>query len=746
MQIYLLAANLFALAALFLGFGNFSKGKDNWRLVPLFILVICRSLSLIVVLTGLEQGWTDTLSGLLEIGSTLCIIWALSSLTFPWPKAVWVGVVGSLILTLLPLIPTWPVPIQIHIIILAICGVLFLALFEPAKIRWPHLGAPLMLALANFLILLDLPYLAWWINLLAYVLFISAIHWESIQAYHVLYRNRQHAAEAMVQEAIDLSREQQRWIEASELINASPNLNQSMEHIVRSMAQLTHTDQSAIFMFDTNGPGQMRLASLYSPERPVHLAKLGQVVFNLDSCPPLHIALSDQQPLLLSQANGNGLSYLYGLWHEDRAGPTLIQPLAIRGRPVGALVLGNPVTHRPLKESDQRLCRTLAPQLATMVEHRRRYLQLEAEAETILSQAQNPPNPLADQLPTLEVINEGVVVSDASGRVQLANRAAERILGKTEAELLNQPIGSIYGAIDSSDTIENLAAAFSRRNQPLPTFFEDDERAIQGSLIPWRNQHGEWRGIIALFRDVTREIKADKARNDFIAALSRELRAPLTAIKGYSDLIVQGAWQDYSAEQLRVQQIIQSSAEQMAGILDNAIQITVQNRHKVLPRFEEVEVAKVIEEVLQHMIPLIRVRELTLKHDIRPDLPTLIADPKHIQQILNNLLSNACRFTPPGGKVSLRAWVQMERAGRVERPHLLLMVADNGIGIPRSEQKRIFNPFYQLKQSSIETDLGMGMGLAVVKDLVELHNGRVWVESMVGQGSMFYVALPLTQD
>jgi two-component system sensor histidine kinase VicK len=74
------------------------------------------------------------------------------------------------------------------------------------------------------------------------------------------------------------------------------------------------------------------------------------------------------------------------------------------------------------------------------------------------------------------------------------------------------------------------------------------------------------------------------------------------------------------------------------------------------------------------------------------------------------------------------------------------MVADNGIGIPRSEQKRIFNPFYQLKQSSIETDLGMGMGLAVVKDLVELHNGRVWVESMVGQGSMFYVALPLTQD
>jgi signal transduction histidine kinase len=88
----------------------------------------------------------------------------------------------------------------------------------------------------------------------------------------------------------------------------------------------------------------------------------------------------------------------------------------------------------------------------------------------------------------------------------------------------------------------------------------------------------------------------------------------------------------------------------------------------------------------------------------------------------------------------------MKRAGNSLYPHLLLVVADNGVGIPRSEQKRIFDAFYQIKNQNVEEQIGMGMGLAVVKDLVELHSGRVWVESVVGAGSTFYVSLPLTQE
>jgi len=748
MQIYLLATNFLALAALILGLGSFSGGRRSWRLVPLFLLVISRSLSLIVYLSVSNSSDARLLGGL-EVFSAFCLVWTLvdfpAAWPTPWPLLARVGVAGAIILVSLALIPGWPVPSPLHSLVIAVFSTPFI-LVSAGGVRWPHLAVPFILAFGNFLSLLDLTTPAWLIYLLAYVFFISAIHGESVLTFRQKYAERQQMAEALVQEAIDSSREQQRWLEVSEILNTIPNLNQSMEHIVRSMAQATHVDRSAIFILDAQGAGQARLATLYNPQRPLHLVRQAEVRFDLEHCPPLQRSIETQEPLLLPQQNINGLDSLYGLWREDRAGPTLIQPLVIKGRPVGALMLGNPVTSRPIRPSDMRLCRQLAPQIATMVEHRRRYQELEAEAEAMAETVQKKTQEPDRHLAILETISDGVVVSDASGRVQLVNQAAERILGKLRWELLDQPIGTIYGEIDSGEPIENLAAAFSRRNQPLPTFFESDERAIQGRLIPWRSPQGEWLGIIAIFRDVSREVKADRARNDFIAALSRELRAPLTAIKGYSDLIVHGEMGEYSPEQLQVQRIIHSSADQMAAVLDNAIQISAQNRHKVLPRFEEVQVAAIIEDALRDLASLVRLRELKLTQHIPADLPPVAADPKHLRQILDNLLSNACRFTPPGGKVALQVSVEMERAGNTFHPRLLLTVTDNGVGIPRSEQKRIFDAFYQLKSQRAAEQRGMGMGLAVVKDLVELHNGRVWVESVVGEGSTFYVSLPLTQE
>lgn len=749
MQIYLLATDLFALAALLLGVGSFSGGRRSWRLLPLFLLVISRSLGLIISLTALERSQVDLLLGALEVFSTFCLVGALTDLPprwpAPWPMLAWVGAAAALVLTLLSLLPAWPVPAQFHSLIIAVFSTP-LILMSAGEMRWTPLAAPLTVALANFLSLLDLTGAAWLVNLLAYVFLISAIHGASVLTYRQRYAERQKAAEALVQEAVDLNREHQRWLEVSEMLNAIPNLSQSMEHIVRSMAQVTHVDESAIFILDSNSLGQARLATLYSPQRPLHLGAQEQIVFNLENCPPLQQSIDTQEQLLLPQQNANGLQHLYGLWREQQAGPTLIQPLVIKGRPVGALMLGNPISSRPIRESDMRLCRNLAPQISTIVEHRRRYLELEAEAEamaeTVQKQAQAPDGNLA----ILETISDGLVVSDARGRVQLVNQAAERILGKLRWELLDQPIGTIYGEIDSGEPIEDLAVAFARRNQPLPTFFENEERAIQGRLIPWRNPSGEWLGIVAVFRDVSREVKADRARNDFIAALSRELRAPLTAVKGYSDLILQGAISDYTAEQLHVQRIIHSSADRMVAVLDNAIQVSAQNRHKLLPRFEEIDLTSIINEALGDIIPLVRLRELKLTREVQSDLPPVAADPKHMRQILDNLLINACHFTPPGGQVALQAKVEMERVGNAHYPRLLLTVADNGIGIPRSEHKRIFDAFYQIKNQNVDAQIGMGMGLAVVKDLVELHNGRVWVESVVGEGSTFHVSIPLTQE
>jgi PAS domain S-box-containing protein len=689
----------------------------------------------------------------------------MANLPSPWDNLTRVGIGIALVLSLLPLFPGWPIPPEIHSLIIAIFSPL-LILISWGRVRWTHLAPPLILAIANFLLIFELNSLSWLLSLLAYAVLIGAVHADTLRAHRRLFEDRRQIAEVLTQEAISYSQEQQRLLEASRMIGSVSDLNRSVEHIARSMAQVTQVDQSVIFLLDQESLGTAHLATFYSPDGEFYVTSQDDITFPLAECPPLQQAIQDGEQLLLPQEQTNGLQSLYSLWFEEQSGPTLIQPLAVQGEPVGALVLGNPHSHRPIYDSDLRLCDSLSAQISTIVEYRRRYLELESETE---HQPVTPPSP-SPRSPAIEVedtetlvvphqtfeaeayvaifqaISDGVVVSDRMGRVRWVNQAAEQILGKAAQALVGQPIGTIYGEIDSREPIEDLVVAFSRRNQPLPTFVESEERAIQGRLIPWRNAELEWLGIIAVFRDVTREVKADRARNDFIAALSRELRAPLTAVKGYSELITNGAMNDYSSEQLRVQHIIHSSAERMVEVLDNAIQITAQNRHQILPRFEEIDVKRIIDESLREVASLARLRELELTWEIKQELPTIAADRKQLRRILDNLLSNACRFTPHGGRVTLRAWPQTERDGNSYRPQLCLSVADNGVGVAPSELKRVFDPFYQVKDHRIDEEGGMGMGLAVVRDLVQMHNGRVWVESVPGEGSVFYVVLPLTQE
>ncbi|MEW5960561.1 MAG: ATP-binding protein [Chloroflexota bacterium] len=767
MQIYLIATNLFSIVALLLGLGPLAGQRRRRRLWPLFLLAISRSVILLLALLTFERGQVvvASLMSALEVFSTFCLVWILSDptaqLPAPWSSLRRWGTGGALLLSFLSLWPAWPVPFQLHSLIIAIFSPLLLILSRRQR-RWVYLTPPLTLAVANFFSLFDLTGLSWLVNMLAYALLIYAVHQSHLQAYDEMYRDRQQESETLALDAITLSQEQRRWLDAARSLSAVPDLNRSMEHIAEVMARVLHVDQSAVVMLDVNAIGQAQLVTFYSAEQPFLVTGRDEVTFALADYPLLVRAIEERQQLLLPRQNLNGLDSLYALWYEDRAGPTLIQPLSITGQPVGVLVLGNPITRRPIYDNDARLCQSLAIQIAAMVEYRRRYIQLEMLAHEAIAtpmpeQPRLPASPL--QPPVIrqsvemeayealfEAIGDGVVVSDNVGRIKWVNNAAEHILGKAKQVLIGQPIGAIYGQIDSGEPIEDLVVAFSRRNHPLPTFIETEDRAIQGRLMPWRNREREWLGIIAVFRDVTREVKADRARNDFIAALSHELRSPLTSIKGYMELMTNGLMEEYSPEKLRVYQIINSSAERMKQVLDNAIQISAQTRRQVLPRFEEIDPQKIIAEALREITPLAQVRELELSQEIKTGLPLLAADARHLRRILDNLLSNACRFTPPGGRVTLRAWVQAEREANQTRDHLLLAVADNGIGIPPGEIKRIFDPFYQVEHQDQSIESGMGMGLAVVKELVQLHNGRVWVESAPGQGSIFQVALPLTQE
>jgi PAS domain S-box-containing protein len=806
----LLTVDLLALTALLLGFAGFATEERAERLFPLLALLIAQTLALVIALTQMAQ--YREIIGTLQVLSALCLIWALTGPTphLPIRQREIMAITGVLAIffALLPLIPGWPVPWQIHSLLVVTVGVL-LIFYGQGEARWTHLAPPLILGLVYILTLpgLGLTNLSWLLTLLAYAIFVAAIHIDSSQLDRDTIqrlREREIEAERLVVETTDQNRERQRLLEASQLISNMPSLNQSLEHLVSSMAQITRVDQAAIFMLDVKAMGLVHLGTVYSPERPFHITSRDEMVFELDEIPLLDQVIETQEQLWVPAENAGEVRPVYALWREDRTGPTLLQPLSIQGRPVGALLLGNPVSQQAMALEDARLCRDLAPHISLVLEYRRRYLELELEAEAMAARVQQQfaapvrervpgpdwrepapeppparepppaevePEPVVESIrqmgakpaglpgetvdavspeiieqyeAVLESIGDGVVLSDTSGRVRLVNKAAERVLGRPRRKLIDQPIGLVYGQIDSSESIENLAVAFSRRNQPLPTFFEDGDRSIQGRLIPWRNEQNEWMGIIGVFRDITREVRADEARNQFVAGLSNELRSPLTMIKGYSELIANSRMGDYTPEQVRIQKIIFSNAEQMVEVLDNAIKLAVSDKHQFVVKFEEVNVSKLIDAALREIRPLLEGRKLELVHETSPDLPLIEADRRHLRRILDNLLSNACRFTSREGRVTLRTWVQSESPGKVARLHI--SIADNGVGIPRREIEKIFQPFYQVKSQKLDEKPGMGIGLAVVKELVDLHNGKILVESTEGAGSMFQVILPISQE
>jgi len=391
MQTYFIAANLFALTAFLLGLNDFSKGRRGWRLLPLFLLVTSRSVSLIIFLamTTDEKPATSTINAL-EAFSAFCAVWALINpfgyMSALWQRLAWFWGIIALFLSLLLLFPDWPVPYQIHILIIVVFGT-SLILVSLGQISWLHLAAPLVLALAYFFGLLGLNSIFDLVVLLAYGFLIGALHWESVQT----YLGRQRASEAMAQDALFFSQERQRLLEVREIISAVPSLSQSMEHVARSMAHITHSDQSVILVLDVKAMDRVRPAAIYCPEHPIDLEKLKKTTFEIAAYTPLQAAFDhQQQKMLYPHSNGNGLENLYTIWQEKRSGPTLIQPLLLQGKAIGALILGNPVTGQAIQEHDQALCRNLASQIAIMVEAHRHNVNLQSQIEELTAQAAQP--------------------------------------------------------------------------------------------------------------------------------------------------------------------------------------------------------------------------------------------------------------------------------------------------------------------------------------------------------------------
>ncbi|MDF1512303.1 MAG: GAF domain-containing protein [Anaerolineae bacterium] len=345
----------------------------------------------------------------------------------------------------------------------------------------------------------------------------------------------------------------------------------------------------------------------------------------------------------------------------------------------------------------------------------------------------------------LEGIADGVMVADAEGKITLFNAAAERILSITKNQALGRFQDDILG-LYGSDAREWLARIEYWKKHPgdsgSDAYFaqrlEVGRRFVSVHLSPVVSSSKEFLGVVAVFRDITSEIEADRAKSDFVSTVSHELRTPMTSIVGYVDLIMKGVVGPVSEMQMSFLNKIQVNADRLTDLVNDLLDISRIEEGRIELQMEPVSMEELIQQVTELVTPTIVEKDQILDTVVPGELPPVYGDPARLRQILTNLIGNAYKYTPVGGKITVYAYV---REGMVH-----VAVADTGIGIAPENQKRIFERFYRVEDDPAVYEVsGTGLGLAITLSLIQMHGGSISLESELGEGSTFTFSVPLAQ-
>jgi signal transduction histidine kinase len=247
----------------------------------------------------------------------------------------------------------------------------------------------------------------------------------------------------------------------------------------------------------------------------------------------------------------------------------------------------------------------------------------------------------------------------------------------------------------------------------------------------------QFAGTVIVLRDITSEQELAQAKSDFVSIVSHELRTPMTSIKGYTDLMLKGAVGSLNDQQVRFLSTVKSNIDRMANLVQDLLDISRIEAGRIKIERKPLDMSQVVREVSETVAEAVREAGLVLEVKVDPGLPTVQADRGLVIQVLLNLVSNAYRYTPAGGRITVSVFGS-DDAIQVD-------VTDTGIGIPEDEQVTVFERFYRADHPVVRERTGTGLGLPIAKSLVEMHRGKLWVQSQVDQGSTFSFTLPLTE-
>ena len=349
----------------------------------------------------------------------------------------------------------------------------------------------------------------------------------------------------------------------------------------------------------------------------------------------------------------------------------------------------------------------------------------------------------------LNSIGDGVIATDTYGRIMMVNKTAERLLDQTAPELFGKSVTETLSLFDGETGVPLL-----KEQRPLDIALTTGRTISTHAAEGYRIYIGKNGrkfpvsitaapvrlnkiiiGGIETFRDISKSQEIDKAKSEFVSLASHQLRTPLTIIGLYSEMLKsESGSKNLTTEQKKYLNEIVNANKRMIKLVDlilNVSRIDLGVLNVVSMPIDFVEIA---ETIWKEFLPQIKNKELKFEKNYDANLPILKSDPKLLEVILENLVSNAVKYTPPQGQIEL----SIKPKGQT----MIIKVSDTGYGIPASQQNKVFSKMFRAENVLNKDADGTGLGLYMVKSIVEKMGGKIWFESEENKGTSFFVILP----
>lgn len=370
----------------------------------------------------------------------------------------------------------------------------------------------------------------------------------------------------------------------------------------------------------------------------------------------------------------------------------------------------------------------------------------------------NPPTVLpkqAEQIPVpqttamvLSAIQDAIIALDLQGNIVMFNLAAEKLTGATAKEVIGRPIDQIIKVYEQK--IEVPRVIFSPSNK---TNFEGVVYTGQGiKIVSFKNRQvyvnfisSQIKGgsqadlsCILTLHDLTEEKNFETMKLDFVSMAAHELRTPLTSIKGYLSVFINENKEKFDTDQSMFLTRISISAEQLLNLVENLLNVSKIERGIFNVNLESTDWIIIVQQIFDQSTERAKEKDLEFTF-IKPEstFPEVMVDKLRIVEVLSNLLSNAIAFTTPGGKIKVSVELSPDKQS------VITNVQDTGEGIPKEAIPHLFTKFFHVSGRLEQGSKGTGLGLYISKEIIQMHHGKIWVESELGKGSTFSFSLPV---